>query len=199
MAKKLKTYDEQHERETYDKEFYDKHECYYKKAIPHFTQYMLDNFEFESICDIGCGTGEFLSSLQGTKDVLGIDFSVGASQCLVLDKDKYLDADVTKPLNLNRTFDIVMSLEVFEHIFPELEQAYLDNIDALQPKHIIMSCAPPGQWGRHHVNPKDATYVIEALARRGYELDVERTEKFRKIKKLASFYRKNTNVFRKKQ
>ena len=197
--KKLKEYDEVHERETYDKNFYEKHECYYKKAVTNFTNYMLENFEFDSICDIGCGTGEFLSQLQGTKDVLGIDFSVGASECLVLDRAKYLDADVTKPLNLNRTFDVVVSLEVFEHIFKELEDVYLDNIDSLSPKYLILSCAVPRQWGRHHVNPREPEYVIETLLKRGYEVDVERTEKFKCIKKLAAFYRKNTHVFHKKQ
>lgn len=196
--KKLKTYDADHERQTYDLDFYERHEGYYLKGIPYFTEYMKENFEFESICDLGCGPGAFLSMLQNEKDVCGVDFSVGVQQKLDIDRSKYVDADLTKPLPFKRKYDIVMSLEVWEHLHPEFEGQYLDNVDSLSPDHVIISCAHPGQWGRHHYSPKTADEVVATMTARGYVLDDALTEKFRKIRCLATFYRKNTFVFHRK-
>ena len=195
--KKLKVYDPDHERKTYDKDFYERHAAYYDRAIPHFTNYMKENFVFESMCDLGCGPGDFLRELQNERDVLGVDFSVGVPQTLAIDPSKYVDADLTKPLPFNRHFDVVMSLEVWEHLHPEFEKQYLDNVDSLTPDHVIISCAAPKQWGRHHYSPHEAQYVLDAMISRGYVFDEELTAKFKKIKLLASFYRRNTFVFHK--
>lgn len=195
--KKMRTYDADHEKQTYDKDFYERHTAYYDRAIPFFTAFMKDAFTFESICDLGCGPGDFLRELQNERDVCGVDFSVGAAQVLKIDPSKYVEADLTKPLPFQRHYDVVMSLEVWEHLHPEFEKQYLDNIDSLTPDHLIISCAAPKQWGRHHYNPRDAQEVIDIMTARGYTLDPELTAQFKKIRYLASFYRRNTFVFHK--
>jgi len=59
------------------------------------------------------------------------------------------------------------------------------------------------QWGRHHVNCQPVDVVIEKMKARGYVVDDELSTKFSTLrasaKKLAfaSFYRKNTRVYRK--
>jgi len=59
------------------------------------------------------------------------------------------------------------------------------------------------QWGRHHVNCQPVDVVIEKMKQRGYVVDDELSTKFANLrasaKKLAfaSFYRKNTRVYRK--
>lgn len=192
---KVRPYDPEYERNTYDADFYESHTKYYEKGIPNFVSFLNENVEFESFADLGCGSGAFCAPFQATKDVLGVDFSVGAEKFNYLDPKNYLSADLSKPLNLNRTYDLVMSLEVWEHLLPECEQGYLDNIFALKPKTLIISCAPPGQWGRHHYTPRTGEEVVKIVSSRGYSLNQGLTEKFRTIKKLAGFYKKNTHVF----
>jgi hypothetical protein len=92
-------------------------------------------------------------------------------------------------------WDLVYSLEVYEHIPGEFEDTYLSNLVALKPKHLIISCAEPGQWGRHHYNCNDKAHVIEKLSALGYTYDDALTQSFLKIKGLATFYKKNTAVF----
>jgi hypothetical protein len=63
------------------------------------------------------------------------------------------------------------------------------------------------QWGRHHVNCQPVEVVIGKMARRGYVVDEALSDTFRNLKApgrggrmkcaFASFYRKNTRVYRK--
>ena len=63
------------------------------------------------------------------------------------------------------------------------------------------------QWGRHHVNCQPVAVVMEKMKRRGYVMDENLTVKFGTMRVLstkgrskmafASFYRKNTVVYRK--
>lgn len=62
------------------------------------------------------------------------------------------------------------------------------------------------QWGRHHVNCQPVVVVMEKMKKRGYVMDETLTVKFRTMRVLghkgrskmafASFYRKNTVVYR---
>lgn len=65
------------------------------------------------------------------------------------------------------------------------------------------------QWGRHHVNCQPVEVVIEKMAKRGYVVDEELSNTFSNLKvpsgkgarmrmAFASFYRKNTRVYKKK-
>lgn len=63
------------------------------------------------------------------------------------------------------------------------------------------------QWGRHHVNCQPVDVVIAKMAVRGYIVDQELSDKFSELKvpgktgrlryAFASFYRKNTRVYKK--
>lgn len=191
-------YDAEYERNAYDADYYKNHTKYYEKAIPNFATFMNDNFKFESIADIGCGTGAFVHPFEDTKKVLGFDFSVGSKAENVLKKKNYISTDISKEgaTEAAKDFDIAMSLETYEHIFPEFEKVYLSNIFGLNPKFVILSCAEPGQIGRRHVNCKTKSDVIKIVKKLypNYKVRKDLMEKFSKIKYLASFYRKNTLI-----
>lgn len=196
-ANKPRPYDHDFESKTYDAAYYQNHTKYYEKGISGFADFLRNNIEFCSLVDLGCGTGAFSASVQDEKDVLGIDFSVGSREVSFLKPENFLVADLTQPLDLNKRFDVVMSLEVWEHMLPDCENVYLDNVCSLDPKVLIISCAVPGQIGRHHYTPHTHSEVIDTISARGFRLNETLTEKFRKIPKLATFYRKNTFVFNK--
>lgn len=202
VLRALKPYDAEFEKNTYDASYYENHTKYYEKGIPFFEAFVRDNFEFESIADCGCGTGAFTAPFQKDKKVFGFDYSVGSKQVSFLDPGNYYEADLTEvgATDVAKNVDVVVSLEVYEHIKPAYEETYLSNVFGLGAHHVIISCAPEGQWGRHHYNCKNPEDVIAIVTRLypEYEPDNDLTEKFKKIKKLASFYRKNTIVFRKK-
>lgn len=199
-GKKFKEWDPAKERATYDTEFYEKHQKYYERALPGIADFVVTNLpNVKSIVDVGCGNGDMLSGLVSTHDILGIDFSDGAAQSLNIPRSNYLDHDLTKPLpdSLKNSRDLVLSLEVWEHIPEEFENQYVSNLTIFNADYMVVSCAAPGQWGRHHYNCAGVDEVREKMSKLGYVEDEALTAVWRKIKYLASFYRKNTLVLRK--
>lgn len=193
-------YDAEYEKNAYDGDYYDNHEKYYERGVPQFVKYLKENFEFESIADVGCGNGSFTAPLQDEKKVFGFDFSVGAIEKMKLKPENFHIADLSTPnaTDVAKGVDLVMSLEVAEHIFPEFEKVYLGNVFGLGAKWVLLSWAVPGQIGRRHVNLKTREEVLETVEESfpRYYPHHELTEKFRNIRYLASFYRNNTVVFK---
>jgi 2-polyprenyl-3-methyl-5-hydroxy-6-metoxy-1,4-benzoquinol methylase len=75
----------------------------------------------ETIVDIGCGHGGVSHSLIKTgHKVTGIEINKDAIKSLK-DKDfQVIQADISKPLEIDDKFDIVMILDVLEHLFDPL-------------------------------------------------------------------------------
>lgn len=198
-------YDPQLESEQYDPDYYVNHTKYYDRGIPHFVDFLKENFKFDSIADIGCGTGAFVAPLQDEKKVFGFDFSVGAKDESVqqLKPENFYVVDLAQEnaTAVAQDVDIALSLEVYEHIYPAHEDTYVKNVFGLNAKYVIISCAEPGQIGRRHVNCKTKEDVTAKIAEMypQYVVNEALTDKFAHIKRLASFYRKNTLVFERTQ
>ena len=71
---------------------------------------------------------------------------------------------------------LAVSIEVAEHIDPELEDKFLDWIT--QGDRTLLTAAPPGQGGEHHVNEQPKEYWIERMSDRGFVYDGILTRKW---------------------
>src|SRR5262245_47100129 len=87
-------------------------------------------FEFNSILDVGCGTGTWLRAAfdAGIRDIFGIDGVEISEQDFLVSKDFFLRHDLTRALDLKRRFDIVLCLEVGEHLPPHAAQILIDTL-----------------------------------------------------------------------
>ncbi len=72
----------------------------------------------------------------------------------------------------------VLSLEVGEHLPPNLSDAYINNLTSFGGD-IIMSWAIPGQAGVGHINCQSNEWVIDKMFERGYILDPGKTHQLR--------------------
>jgi cyclopropane fatty-acyl-phospholipid synthase-like methyltransferase len=192
------------EARTYDVAFYQKPSWAKQVAngdcvANEICDFFLRSFEpFDSIVDLGCGDGVILSKLAGAgKDVLGVDLSDGAVAVNQLG-DRFRRADLGQPLDLGRTFDVCMSVEVWEHLVPEVEATFLANIRATQATWLFVSCARPGQRGRHHYNPQEWHEWIPKVIALGYEPDLVRCLEWDDIHNLSDCWRWNPKVFKKR-
>ena len=72
----------------------------------------------ETFLDIGCGHGSVSSKLinKGHK-VSGIEINKDAIESLESKGFEVFQKDISKPLELNKKFDVVMILDVLEHLF----------------------------------------------------------------------------------
>jgi SAM-dependent methyltransferase len=106
-----------------------------------------------SVVDIGCGSG------------------VWAAQAGALGIDDHLGVDGHTPPGSLRIepdrFDLVLCLEVAEHLPPEAADVLVDSLVGLGPA-VLFSAAVPGQSGEHHVNEQWPDYWSERFAARGY-------------------------------
>lgn len=77
--------------------------------------------DVKSVCDIGCGIGTWLRCWRehGVSDVLGIDGQYVNTSQLMFPLELFRPGNLRDPIICTRRFDLVMSLEVAEHLPPE--------------------------------------------------------------------------------
>lgn len=124
-----------------------------------------------SVVDVGCGTGSWLRVVKelGVNDVLGIDGSYVPAKARELPEREFLEHDLTWPLHVDRRFDLVMSLEVGEHLPPECADRFVESLVNLGPV-AAFSAAVPKQGGTYHVNEQWPEYWVARFARHGYNV-----------------------------
>ncbi|MEG3859295.1 class I SAM-dependent methyltransferase [Microcoleus sp. herbarium12] len=85
-----------------------------KEIIPILWEYVQQN----RVIDVGCGTGTWLSAFQeyGVQEILGIDGDWVDPKMLEIWATNFSTFDLTQPLRLEKQFDLVVSLEVAEHL-----------------------------------------------------------------------------------
>jgi SAM-dependent methyltransferase len=106
-----------------------------------------------SVVDVGCGDGTWLAIFRkyGVADIVGIDGEYIEPALLQIPTNHFNAFDLTKPLDLGRTFDLAVSLEVAEHLPPECASTFVGSLTRLAPV-ILFSAAIPFQGGNRHVN-----------------------------------------------
>ena len=119
-------------------------------------------FKVKTIADIGCGDGSYTKYLNDNGfQCAGFDGSpMTPFFCTI--------TDFSEPVCIGK-YDLLLSLEVGEHIPQEFEQVFLDNL--CNAPILILSWAIPGQGGTGHVNCRDNSYIIQQMEQRGYGLD----------------------------
>lgn len=124
----------------------------------------------DSVLDVGCATGTWLRawSETGVGDIQGVDGDYVDRSRLRIDGSCFRSADLSRPLSLGRSFDLVQSLEVAEHIDATHAEQFVQNLVDHSGGLILFSAAPPGQGGEYHVNEQPLQYWREKFATRGY-------------------------------
>ena len=87
--------------------------------------------------------------------------------CSQVPADLFVPWNLTTPLDLGRTFDLVMSLEVAEHLPQAAAETFVSSLVGLGPV-VLFSAAIPGQQGDHHVNLQWQDWWVEYFERHGY-------------------------------
>ncbi len=138
-----------------------------RKIVPHLMRLV----QPRSVVDIGCGIGTFLYCFKesGVTDVLGVD-GHWADKSLMrkyLCPEEFKEADLERPLTLERKYDLAISLEVAEHVSEESADIFVENLLAAG-RIIAFSAAIPLQGGQNHINEQWLTYWEKKFVQRGY-------------------------------
>jgi SAM-dependent methyltransferase len=122
------------------------------------------------VIDLGCGIGAYIHQLNNEGfSVLGVEGTPGIND-ISLHKG-IIEGDLADhTFNLNTTGHVI-SLEVAEHIDPEYEEIYINNLLKHLNGALILSWAVRGQGGTGHVNEKNVDEVIRIFTDRGLRYD----------------------------
>jgi SAM-dependent methyltransferase len=130
---------------------------------------VLDFVRPSSVIDIGCGLGTWLSVFRehGLDDVWGADGEHVDRRMLEIDEERFMALDLEQPFSVSRRFDLVLSLEVAEHLAGRSAGPFVTSLTALAPI-VLFSAAAPFQGGTHHVNEQWPDYWSAHFRNRDY-------------------------------
>lgn len=153
----------------YDADFYREHGDTARRSARVVVPMLARWLQPASVVDVGCGTGAWLAVFreQGITDLLGIDGEWLDAGALEIPPHCFLRRELSQPVRLDRHFDLVMSLEVAEHLPKEDADTFVESLVSLG-RVILFSAAIPEQGGRHHVNEQWPEYWAQRFARHGY-------------------------------
>ena len=151
-----------------------------------------------SLLDAGCGTGAVVmrAVAQGIEAV-GVDLSVPHAG-----PGAWRQADLRAPLDLGRSFDLVLCWEVAEHLPAEAAETLCASLARhLVPGGVLLfTAAPPGQKGDGHINEQPAAYWRERLSAVGLIFDAAQTAtlatQWRAVAPRTPWYGANLQVWR---
>ena len=136
----------------------------------------LVNLGIKSFIDIGCGPGGMveLAKNKGLRTI-GVD---GDYTLTRFDPNYFVIHDYTKgsPI-IHEDYDVAWSVEFLEHVEEKYMANYMDTFKCA--KSAVVTYAPPGWNGHHHVNLQEEDYWIARFEENGFKLDESRTKYLR--------------------
>ncbi|PEQ10751.1 hypothetical protein B2G71_20820 [Novosphingobium sp. PC22D] len=124
----------------------------------------------DSVCDVGCGVGTWLAAARdlGAGCVQGFEGPWGEAVELVVERGLIRFGDLHEPVADTRRYDLVISLEVAEHLNAARAPGFVADLCALGDV-VLFSAAIPGQGGTGHVNEQWQSYWAGHFAAQGYQ------------------------------
>ena len=153
----------------YNHDFYDYIDAGSRRSARAVARLLLPEMTIASLLDVGAGHGAWAAEWMaaGVKDVIAVDGDYVAMEQLAIPAGNFVAHDLATPLDLQRKFDLVQTLEVAEHLPHAKADLFVDNLVA-HGDVILFSAAVPHQGGEHHVNEQPPEYWRTKFAKRGY-------------------------------
>lgn len=180
----------------YNKEFYETYQQGSIRSAQVVVPMIIDTIAPKTVVDVGCGVGTWLSVFAdcGVEDYLGVDGEYVDEKNLMIPKSKYQALDLNNPINLNRKFDLVVSLEVAEHLPDRNAEEFIKSLTSLGPV-VMFSAAIPFQGGTGHVNEQWPEYWQAYFNKYGYVMLDALRAKIWNDEAVEPWYRQNILLY----
>ena len=158
-------------------------------------RYLSEKYRPQSVLDVGCGIGAYLKVFQrlGSANIFGVD-GIPASATM-LDPSEFQEADLSRPVALGRKFDVVLCLEVAEHLPYANAAALLETLSIHATGLIVFSAAEVGQPGHGHINCLPIERWLRFWQEAGWTPLLQETLTMRALSTL-SWFRRNIVVLK---
>jgi hypothetical protein len=145
-----------------------------------------------SLLDVGCGGGTWMRAASdlGVSEVSGLDGIILSDDALYVPSHTVAQYDLSRPFRLGRRFDVVLCLEVAEHLpeasVPDFISSISEHADT-----ILFSAACPGQPGQHHINCQWPSYWQNRFNEKGFRCDDSVRWEIWEDARIEPWYRQN--------
>ncbi|MBP3960472.1 methyltransferase domain-containing protein [Gemmata sp. G18] len=159
------------EDRVYSEKFFSDHVAGSRQSAHVIVPMVLDLIHPKSVVDVGCGLGAWLAVFaeNGVTDIMGIDVDYIDRSHRLIAEDKFRPIDLNKPFKLDRSFDLVVCLEVAEHLPESSAEGFVSSLVAIGGA-VLFSAAIPGQGGTNHINEQWQVYWRDQFLKCRYEL-----------------------------
>lgn len=172
----------------------DLNEHYFDCTLAKELKRFINRGQLINVVDFGCGPGEYVKYFKANNiDVIGFDGNLLTPE---ITNGECGIQDLAIPFNLGNKFDLVISLEVGEHIPEEFETIFIENLVNHCNKYLILSWGIPGQGGYGHVNCKTNESIKDKICSYGFVCETRAENKLRN-KATATWFKNTIMVFKK--
>jgi len=154
----------------------------------------------QSVVDVGCGVAPWLRAAQelGVGEVAGLDGDYVDRSHLLIDPSCFIACDLETArlagVVPGQTFDLVLCMEVAEHLSEPRAASFVEDLTALGSV-ILFSAAIPFQGGEHHINEQWPEYWALLFRGLGYDCADFLRELVWADPKVDWWYAQNTLIF----
>lgn len=123
----------------------------------------------ESVLDFGCGDGHWLKAFKDmtTAVACGVELFPIANDFVPNCAQLFIH-DLREPLELGKRAELVLCLEVAEHMNREAADTLCYTLVTHTKNNLLFSAAGPGQAGTGHINLQPPAYWTERIERFGH-------------------------------
>lgn len=179
----------------YDIEFYNNQIAGSLSSAEGVVPYVYELYSPKTVIDIGCGVGTWASVFEKYGcECVGVDGDYVPKESLLI--KKYFPIDISKDFKIDGTFDLVICLEVAEHLPTERSESFIKDLAELSDR-ILFSAATPGQGGTNHINEQPLEFWEDIFNGYGYVMKDIVRPLIKDLDNVAWWYKNNIVVFEK--
>lgn len=142
--------------------------------------HMIRMLNVKSMLDIGCGPGGMVElAREKGLEAYGIDGDFEVSRPKSIKKYVTIHDYETGPSNFDKEVDLIWSVEFVEHVWEKYQKNYMKDFQ--RGKFVVMTFAPPGKAGHHHVNCNTEEYWKDVFKNYGFQYDANMTRMVKEV------------------
>lgn len=177
--------------DNYTNSFYDLIRPGTQRSADIIVPVIYDLVKPESVIDVGGGEGHWAYKFKELGCyATNIDGAYVENSPM---RDNFLSIDISKPFTVDDIADLVICLEVAEHLSEKRAAGFVADLVKLGPT-ILFSAAIPGQSGVYHINCQWPSYWQELFNSHGYHMSGNIRDRFWDDERIEPWFRQNLMI-----